>query len=176
MIINKNKSFISKREKKIFLFKVTKRDKYKETKKNQIINRINDSIKENNSKKERIIKDERKLNKKTTENKTGIYSQNYNNECFQGTPPRKPIMFLHKFISYNKNVFSKKNEVIGICDKNLIPNVFYNHLITNERTYINNNLKYNKFIITQRNKKKLLTVNYYSPTLLNKINITKSLY
>lgn len=80
------------------------------------------------------------------------------------SPPKASEYFFHIYNIKGLNIFFKNNETFGILNKNIIPNVYYNHLMINDtnKTF-NNKHKYNRISVTNRHKKKLLTIIYYSP-------------
>ena len=79
-------------------------------------------------------------------------------------PPKEPELFLHIYNLKIINILFKNNETVGIINKGNIPIVFFNHLMIDEKHLMfNNKCKYNRVSLTQRNKKKLLTIIYYSP-------------
>ena len=78
-------------------------------------------------------------------------------------PPKKPEIFEHEYDFSNRNILLKDNETLGKLNKGNIPIVFYNHLIFNKNNkFINNKYNYKKISMTQKNKKKLLTIIYYT--------------
>ena len=92
--------------------------------------------------------------------KSEEYSQNYSRKDFKDRPPSISSLFLHEYNYENKNIFSHSNETNGdINEKEMIPNIFYNHLLINKtKGRINVTTSMN-----QRNLEKLLTVIYYIP-------------
>ena len=81
-------------------------------------------------------------------------------------PPKLPELFSHNYnFKENELILDKSNETFGKLNKETIPITFYNHLMINNtsKKFVNNRNKYFKTSITQRNKKKLLTIIYYSP-------------
>ena len=93
-----------------------------------------------------------------------LYGQNFNLEYFRKIPPKTPELFNHIYNIKNINVFTKDNETLGNLNKDIIPNVYYNHMIYNRDLEINNNkCKYLKSCIVQRNKKKISSIIYYFP-------------
>lgn len=93
-----------------------------------------------------------------------LYGQNCNLEYFRKNPPKAPELFDHIYNIKNNNVFTKDNETLGSLNKDIIPNVFYNHMIYNrDNSIIDNKCKYLKSCILQRNKKKLSSIIYYFP-------------
>ena len=93
-----------------------------------------------------------------------LYGQNCNLEYFRKNPPKAPELFDHIYNIKNINVFTKENETLGSLNKNIIPNVYYNHMIYNrDNSIIDNKCKYLKSCILQRNKKKLSSIIYYFP-------------
>lgn len=82
-------------------------------------------------------------------------------------PPKLPELFLNDF-TLNDKLIEKSNETYAKLNQGTIPVAFYNHLIISEenKKFVNNKHKYLKASLTQRNKKKLLTIIYYSPKYL----------
>jgi hypothetical protein len=103
-----------------------------------------------------------KIYKKDTFNKrTDLYGQINDIKCLKEYPPKKPDLYNHVYNLENKLKLFKENEEFGILNKDIVPITFYNHLMI----YVNNK-KFNKYCIytiTQRNKKKLITIKYYLP-------------
>ena len=108
-----------------------------------------------------------KLNKNIkNKEKNDFYTQNKDISCMKEIAPKLSELMNHEFNLRNKNILdNKSNETFGQLNKDTIPIIFYNHLmITENRTKIGNKKnKYFKSSITQKNKKKLLTILYYSP-------------
>lgn len=129
-------------------------------------NTVNKSKKDKNNNGNVIIKDhynknnndalEKKVHKSEKKVKTiELYGQNCNLEYFRKIPPKAPELFSHIYSIKNNNVFIKDNETLGNLNKDIIPNVYYNHMIYNrDLEIINNKCKYLKSCIVQRNKKK----------------------
>ena len=125
-------------------------------------------IKDNMSTYIRIIDKGKILKKKNgkKENKNiniEQYGQDY--ECLdfmKHNPPKEPQIFEHIYNLRNRNDKFKENETLGRLNKGNIPIVFYDHMFFNEKKKYKN-CKYNKTSITHRNKKKLITIIYYSP-------------
>ena len=80
-------------------------------------------------------------------------------------PPKIPDLFKNIYNLDKKNIINNSNtKAFGKLNKETIPIVFYNHLMMNENyKKFSKNKNYFKSSITQRNKKKLLTILYYSP-------------
>jgi len=122
-----------------------------------------------NNMKNNISKQEQKkalkLKSLANKKKSEIYSQNFDVNLMKERPPKINGLFLHDY-SFGEKLIDKSNETFGKLNKETIPIAFYNHLIMigekNKKT-INNNHKYFRTSITQRNKRKLLTFIYYSP-------------
>ena len=85
-------------------------------------------------------------------------------------PPKLPDLFNNEYgFQYNvKGTIS--SDTYGQLSKGIIPNIFYSHLMVGTNlTYIGfrrgkNNIKnYFNLSTTQRNKKKLLTIIYFTP-------------
>ena len=103
-----------------------------------------------------------KINNKKSK-KRELFGLSLNLEDMKSSPPGQPELLLHVYNLNNKNILFKNNETIGILNKGNIPNVYFNHLMIDERYLkFNNKCKYNRISITQRNKNKLLTIIYYS--------------
>ena len=113
------------------------------------------------------LKHDKKTNKNHKVNKdikrlekNEFYTQSKDISCMKELAPKLPESMNHEFNLQNKNIVDKKsNETFGELNKGTIPIIFYNHLLINE----NKKNKYFKSSITQKNKKKLLTIIYYSP-------------
>lgn len=108
-----------------------------------------------------------KLNALSNKNKAEIYSQNIDISLMKEKPPKLPDLFLHDY-NFNEKVIVKPNETFGKLNQETIPIPFYNHLMISEenKNFVNKKLKYFRASATQRNKKKLLTIIYYSPKFL----------
>lgn len=103
-----------------------------------------------------------KINNKKSKN-SELYGRNMNLKDMKSSPPREPELYLNVYNLNNKNSLLKNNETVGILNKGNIPNVYFNHLMIDEKYLIfNNKCKYNRLSLTQRNKNKLLTIIYYS--------------
>ena len=95
--------------------------------------------------------------------KLDLFSQNKNISCMIERPPKIPSLYEHDY-----NLQSKKlGEVYGELNKETVPIIFYNHLMVdkNNKKFTDNKKTYFKSSITHRNKKKMLTIIYYSPKL-----------
>ena len=102
----------------------------------------------------------------SNKNKNELYSQKIEVSCMREKPPKLPELFSHNYnFKENELILDKSNETFGKLNKETIPITFYNHLMINNtsKKFVNNRNKYFKTSITQRNKKKLLTIIYYSP-------------
>ncbi len=129
--------------------------------------------KEMKDNKSNIIKkiDKRKIvssnnnTKKLVKSDNDIYGQDQNSiEYMKECAPKMPDLFNHEYNIYSKDCLLKKNETSSVLKKGIIPNVFYNHLMININNKITNNkCKYISNSITQKNKKKLITIIYYAP-------------
>lgn len=99
----------------------------------------------------------KKIDKKNVE----LYSQNKNINCMIENPPTMPSIYDHDYNLQNKKI----SETYGDLNKDTVPIVFYNHLMVgdNKKYFKNNKMKYVKTSVTHRNKKKMLTIIYYSP-------------
>ena len=134
-------------------------------KNNNVSNLVNTVLKSNN-KKNNISKQKKRLKLKalSKKKKSEIYSQNFDISLMKEKPPKVNEFYQHDY-SFNEKLIEKSNETFGKLNKETIPVAFYNHLMINdkkEKTF-NNKHKYFRTSITQRNKKKLLTIIYYSP-------------
>ena len=89
-----------------------------------------------------------------------VYSQNYSRKDFKDKPPNISSLYLHDYDYENKNIFSYSNETNGnINEEKKVPNIFYNHLLTNKT-----NGKINiTTSMNQRHLEKLVTFVYYMP-------------
>lgn len=134
---------------------------------NKASNLIN-TVPNSNNMKNNISKQEQKkalkLKALAKKKKSEIYSQNFDVNLMKERPPEINDLFLHDY-SFSEKLIDKSNETFGKLNKETIPIAFYNHLMIGEKNKktINNNHKYFRTSITQRNKKKLLTFIYYSP-------------
>ena len=88
-------------------------------------------------------------------------------------PPKLPQLYNSEYKLNNKKSFSKANETLGLLIKDNIPNVFYNHLMVNERNGLFPGKHIcNRILIKKRIKKKLINIIYYSPWInLERITI-----
>lgn len=79
--------------------------------------------------------------------------------------PNLPNIYNHEYNLDNKNTSNYYNQTYEQLNKDIIPICFYNHLMIREnaKNIMNKKNKYFKTSITERNKKKLLTIIYYSP-------------
>ena len=102
--------------------------------------------------------------------KLEMYTQNIDVSCMKKCPPKLPDLFNNEYgFHYNvKGAIS--SDTYGQLSKGIIPNIFYSHLMVGTNlTYIGfrrgkNNIKnYFNMSMTQRNKKKLLTIIYFTP-------------
>ena len=102
--------------------------------------------------------------------KLEMYTQNIDVSCMKKCPPKLPDLFNNEHgFHYNvKGAIS--SDTYGQLSKGIIPNIFYSHLMVGTNlTYIGfrrgkNNIKnYFNMSMTQRNKKKLLTIIYFTP-------------
>ena len=81
-------------------------------------------------------------------------------------PPNKPGLYAHDYNLVKENDIDKKSESFGTMNRDTVPIIFYNHLMIGGKwgiKNVNNKNRYLKTSITQRNKKKLLTIIYCSP-------------
>ena len=101
------------------------------------------------------------LIQKIDKNSVDLFSQNKNINYMIERAPNLPSLYEHDYNLQNKNT----SETYGELNKEIVPNIFYNHLMIdkNSKNYKNNKKKYIKTSITHRNKKKMLTIIYYSP-------------
>jgi len=132
-----------------------------------IINKIN--INDNTSQtvyntqninKEYILKQNLKTNLKDIKNH--LFMQDKDIVKYMKTGPcRLPNLYSHDYNLKNNSIMEKDNETLGKVNRDTIPITFYNHLmIIGNKKIVNNK---NKISITQRNKRKLLTIIYYFP-------------
>ena len=68
-------------------------------------------------------------------------------------PPKLPNIYNHDYDLKNLD----NNETFGKINKGTIPVVFFGHLMSEKKK------TFNRLSTTQRNKKKLLTIIYYTP-------------
>ena len=135
--------------------------------KDNIINKIN--INDNTSEpvcntqnidKEYISKKNLKTNLKKIKN--DLFTQDKDIVKYMKTEPCSlPNLYSHDYNLKNNSIIEKSNETLGKVNRDTIPITFYNHLMIFGNKKIVN--KKNKISITQRNKRKLLTIIYYSP-------------
>ena len=81
-------------------------------------------------------------------------------------PPNIPSLYAHDYNLVKENDIDKKSESFGKMNRDSVPIIFYNHLMIGRKgdiKNVNNKKRYLKTSITQRNKKKLLTIIYCSP-------------
>ena len=138
-----------------------------------ILNVFNENKEKNhkkNDKDSKHIYDDKNNNNKISQKsekkskKVDLYGQNYNLENMRKIAPKASELFYHIYNIKNIYIYFKDNETLGNLNRDIIPNVFYNHMIYNrEHAIYNNKCKYLKACIVQRNKKKLLSVIYYFP-------------
>ena len=164
--INKNNKK-NENETKNINFINKKNEQYKQIFKHKI-NTNNTSILVNTpSKHDKTVNKNPKLNQGVKKlEKNEIMPQNKDISCMKEFAPKIPELMNHEFNLRNKNILdNKSNETFGELNKGTIPIIFYNHvMITENSTKIGNKKnKYLKSSITQKNKKKLLTIIYYSP-------------
>jgi len=127
--------------------------------KDRVYKKIDFDKNDNNNAKHKIVHISEKRIKRVEQ-----YEQNYNLEYFRKNPPKPSELFNHVYIINNINIFTKENETLGKLNRDIIPNVYYNHMIYNRyNSKFNNKCKYLKTCIVQRNKKKLLSIIYYVP-------------
>ena len=98
----------------------------------------------------------------SNKNKIKLYTQKIDVRNMKESPPNMPVLFLHNYSLEEENIISKSNETFGKLNKDIVPITFYGHLMINQKILYNRN-KYIKTSFVQRNKKKLLTIIYYSP-------------
>lgn len=95
--------------------------------------------------------------------KNNDYTQNKDISCMNINVPNLPNLFEHEFnLENDNNITNKCNKTFGQLNKEIIPISFYNHLMFSENVKKKHN-KYFKASITERNKKKLITILYYTP-------------
>lgn len=80
-------------------------------------------------------------------------------------PSKFPYLYYHDSnLEYNNMPLSKNCETYGKICRDVIPRIFFNHVMTcKNKKNINNRKKCFEISITQKVKKKLLTIIYYSP-------------
>ena len=127
------------------------------------------TVANSNYNRKKISKQEKSLKLGILSNKTidEIYSQNIDLSFMKEKPPKLPELFFHDY-TFNDKLIVKTNETYSKLNQETIPTSFYNHLMIsdeNKKFAINRN-KYFRTSATQRNKRKMLTVIYYSPQLL----------
>ena len=137
--------------------------KVEETTKNENSIKINDTNKNTNlqTKEDQNINIQKDLDKKTKKNNDyNDYTQVYSRNDFKDRPPKIPGLYIQKYNYENENVFSHSNNTSGIIkESKKVPNVFYNHLVINNKS----NERYLTVSINKRNKGKLLKLIYYAP-------------
>jgi hypothetical protein len=103
------------------------------------------------------------LIKRIEKNNVDLFSQNKNISCMAEKPPIIPNLYEHDYNLKNKNIYI--SETFGELNKEAVPIIFYNHLMVgeNRNNFANNKKTYFKTSVTHRNKKKMLTIIYYSP-------------
>lgn len=106
-------------------------------------------------------------------NKDG-YGNNYNLSCLREYPRKLSILYTESYKLNILNIFSNCNNDYGILLKGRVPNIFYDHLLTNikisnnesiitkEGKNINKNRKIKRNLLVVRNKAKITSVIYYS--------------
>jgi hypothetical protein len=110
----------------------------------------------------KMIKKENEIKKNLKNNV--LHRNNYNLEQMKKSPPKVPDIFYHIYFFNNEKALTKENEIFGTLNRENVPNIFYNHLFYNiNKPSYTCRLKNKKISLTQRNKKKLLTIIYYSP-------------
>ena len=98
------------------------------------------------------IKNKEKIIKNKTENYSQVYDTLFQLKKFA---PKLPEIYYHDYDL--KNINKINNESYGEIHKGKIPNIFFGHFfVKKEKSCI-------KSCITQRNKKKLITILYYRP-------------
>ena len=99
--------------------------------------------------------------------KNDYFNQNKDITCMKGKMIKIPELFNNEFNLQKENISNIYNKTFGKLNKEIIPISFYNHVMFNENinNIMNKNKNYFKTSITERNKKKLLTIIYYSPKL-----------
>lgn len=122
-----------------------------------------------NYNRKKISKQQKSLKLGVSSNKTidEIYSQNNDLSFMKEKPPKLPELFFHDY-TFNDKLIVKTNETYSKLNHETIPTSFYNHLMISDenKKFANNRNKYFRASATQRNKRKMLTVIYYSPQLL----------
>lgn len=136
------------------------------------INKNKCKISINNSNPLNSIKINQNINKNDIIKQKNIKNYNINNEgfsqnkdmnCMKEETPKFPELYNHEYDLENHNIkYNKNNKTYGILNQGTIPIIFNNHLMINQNKKMNKN-KYIKSSITHRNKKKMITLIYYSP-------------
>ena len=109
----------------------------------------------------KMIKNENEIKKNLKKNL--LHGNNYNLEQMKKSPPKVPDIFHHIYFFNNEKTLTKENEIFGTLNRENVPNIFYNHLFSNINKSSTCRFKNRKISLTQRNKKKLLTIIYYTP-------------
>ena len=92
--------------------------------------------------------------KKENKNNSETYSQGSDTlNYLKINPPKLPNIYNHDYDLKNLD----NNETYGKINKGIIPVVFFGHLMSEKKK------TFNRLSTTQRNKKKLLTIIYYTP-------------
>ena len=124
------------------------------------VNKINEVKTKLNKSKTHISKEnleERKAKK------TDAYHQNTDKSMglMNAVPPTLPSIFNHNY-NLERNI-TNNSISFGKLNKELIPVPFYNHFMVAGGRRLIDEKKYIQSTITQRNKKKLLTIVYFTP-------------
>ena len=147
---------------------INKEKQIMQKEKNNIMNKINiyneskpvnTIIINHKANKEYVLNPESKKNEQKSKNDLFMQNKNIIN-YMNKKAPRPSNIYFHEYDLNNNNI-NISNETFGKINKDIIPIVFYNHLMITK--VVHNRNKYIKTSFTQRNKKKLLTLIYYSP-------------
>lgn len=113
------------------------------------------SIDKNETSKEKKNENPKRKSKKE---KYEEYNCNKDISLFRKVPPKIPFLLKNEINLKTKNNISLSNNYYGKISKKEISNVFYNHLIINEK---NDNQNFLSSSIIKRNKGKLLMIIYF---------------
>ena len=101
-----------------------------------------------------INKDKLKKN-----DKNDYYTQTYCRNDFNNKSLKIPDLFKKNNDYKNKNNFFNSNDTYGIIKEPKVPNVFYNHLLFNNK----NNERYTTISFNKNIKGKVVTFIFYAP-------------
>ena len=119
-----------------------------------------------NSKKNKENISNHNCEKFSEKKKPGQYIQNKDKTYrLKEKPSKFPYLYYHDSnLEYNNIPLTKNCETYGKICRDVIPRIFFNHVVTcKNKKNINNRKKCFEISITQKVKKKLLTIIYYSP-------------